>query len=408
MISISGTVKDYFSGVGISGAEVNSISVTGTSFFDSVTSSGGGQFNIEVPNSGQVIYIPYKQGFRGYTKQLANFVDDVDLYLRSGTSAAPTVSGSVFASIYDAVLTTSTDVRDVKSTPCHAVAITSAGVDIFDPTSKTNIGYISRSGGYSAVYVDPNICQDVQVYLGTATSGLFRLDLEENSGDLSSFLVPSFSTASLNIRTLDGNSSGDLAIGTASGIDVVTSSGIFSHNSGTPVETCKIDESGDLYYSPTGSGLYVKYGPIGASWSSPDYVLNDSSIPSILSNIVNDIEIVTVVSGNNFVFLATNSGINTYEEVRATITGSNINSFTSSLSSSTLNVTGIEVHAGATYNSGQITYSTLEGENSGVVNVFSLASGSVSENLNIADFETNLRRAGTVISGSGFVHRRGS
>lgn len=407
MASISGTVKDYLSGLTISGAEVNVISVTGTTFFDSVTSSGGGKFNIDVPNSGQVIYVPYKENYRGYTRQLENYVDDVTLYLRSGTSTPATVSGSVYASLYDAVITTSTDVREVKTTPCHAIAITSAGVDIFLPDTKTNLGYVSRSGGYSAVYVDPNSCEEVEIYLGTSTSGLFRLDLEDNEGDLQSFAFQSYSTSSLDIRAIDGNSQGDLVIGTASGVDLVTASGIFSYNLGSPVNVCRVTDEGDVYYSPVGSGIHVKYGPIGASWTVPDYNLDSQSTPNLLSDLINDIEVVSVVSGNNSVFLATSSGINVYEENRTAITGSNMSEYTSELNSSTLNVTGIELHSNSEYNSGEITYSTLEGSYQGVVNVLSLTSGSVSENLDVADFETNLRRAGTALSGSKFVHRRG-
>ena len=405
MISISGTVRDYFSNIGISGATVYSMASNGTSFFDSVTSSGGGKYNLSVPSGSDVIYIPYKDGYNGYTRQLPNFVDDVDVFLRSGTSTPSSVSGSALTSLVDATITTSTDIVDVKTTPCHVVAITAAGVDVFDPDSKVNIGYVVRSGGFSCVYVDPNTCSEVEVYLGTSTSGLLRLDLEDNQGDLSSFVSSSFSTSSLDIRAIKGNSSGDLAIGTSTSIDVVTSSGIFSHNTGVPVETCLINDAGDIYYSPVGSGIYVKYGPVGASWSVPDYSLDSSSSPALLSNILNDIESVPVVSGNDCIFLATNSGINTYEEDRTAITGSLINSYTS-LDSPTLNVTGLEVHTGATYNSGEITYSTLQGEFDGVVNVLNLASGTVSDNLDIADFETNLKRSGTALSGSSFVHRR--
>lgn len=407
MISVSGTVRDYNTSIGISGAQVYSMGPTDFNFFDSVTSSGGGKFNINIPSSGtQVIYLPYKQGYKGYSRQLLGFVDDVDLFLRSGTSAPPSASGAVFASLVDAVLTTSNDVIDVKTTPCHAIAITSAGVDIFDPDTKTNIGYVARSGGYSAVYVDPDTCNEVQVYLGTSTSGLLRLDLEDNTGNLEGFVIPSYGTLSLDIRSIKGNSSGNLVIGSSIGVDIVTSSGIFSHNTGVSVEACLVNEAGDVYYSPVGSGVYVKYGPIGSSWTVPDYILDSSSTPSLLSNTIHDIETVPVVSGNDYVFLATSSGVNTYEEDRTAITGSLMNSFTTELSSTTLNVTGLEVHEGATYNSGSITYSTLENEFDGVVGILNLASGVVTSSLDSADFETNLRRAGTALSGSSFVHRR--
>lgn len=121
---------------------------------------------------------------------------------------------------------------------------------------------------------------------------------------------------------MDRSYTNDVVIGTISGVDYFTPSGVrYFHDFLAPigVTACAVSDLGDVYYSPTNSGLYVKYSP-NSDWTEPDYKVELSGIYPfpIQSNIINDIKL-TSISGQNIIFLATRSGLLCYEEYRSNL-----------------------------------------------------------------------------------------
>ncbi len=405
---------DYYTNAGISGATVYSVSVTGTSIFAYSGTASDGSYTLNVPTSGQIIYVPFASGYRGYSRQLENYIDNVNLFLISGYSTLDSTSGSMFTSLYNALLTTSTNTLNLKTTPCNGVVITDGGLDVFDVDTLQNTAYIVRSGGFSALYVNPGRCEVNVFMLGTTTTGVQQINysttMEGNIGSSVSGYRSVPNILSNSVTCIHGNNRGDYVIGTTSGIDLIFSGGVrYYHTFSGGVSACYISSSGDVYYSPVNSGIYCKFNPISAIWTSPDYNLDSTTTPALSGNYINDIDITETTSGSTYtynVFLATNSGITAYIENRSSISSSTTKTYKTVISGGIYNVTGVELEAGALVTSGYIILSTLSGTGSGVVQRLNTASDSIDRTYTYTDFESNLRRAGITLSGSKYLHRR--
>lgn len=330
MVTKSGIVLDYDTNLGISGAVIHVYTVTGTNILTSGVCSPVGTFSIDIPDSvsSNLIYIPVKYNYRGYSRQFDTNVSFLNLFLRS--VIAPISVNTVNLNLYNTGLVTSVQVRDIVSTPTHYYIITDNGLDVIDANTLYNVAYSTRSGGYTSIALDRNISTSSGVYLGTESSGVYTFNIPNeydlNDRDISSLIggiytLTSGNILSNNIECLHLNSRGELGVGTLSGIDFYTISGRKSHTyvSWTGTNAIFVSDYGDLYYAPTNSGLHVKYGSIGSNWTNPDYyVILSGTGPNpfpLLSNYINDISI-TSISGdqNNCVFVATESGLMYYQE----------------------------------------------------------------------------------------------
>jgi len=331
MVISSGIVLDSYSNVGVSGVTISVYSVTGTVVLATAIGDSNGYFEVDIPNSStDFIYTPYKPGHKGFSRVCSPNLTYLNLFVNL-EFPIQTYSGTEILNLFNTGLVTSLVINDIAATPCNYYIATNNGLDIIDVNTLNNVGYFVRSGGYSSIALSRDSCTRSGVFLGTTNSGVYRFappqdfDLQSRSLSGSLFtLTNSISQGNLNsnnIQCLDINSRGERLIGTASGIEVITLSGRRSHNYPTAIGTtaCVLSNEGDVYYSPTNSGLYVKYSPIASDWVEPDYkvVLSGTGVNPfpLLSNYINSVR-VTSVSGtsNNSVFLATRSGFIAYTE----------------------------------------------------------------------------------------------
>jgi len=301
----------------------------------------------------------------------------------------------------DKLLVTSTGVNDIDSNPCYVFIATTSGIDVFNPDYLENKAYSFIIGGCTSISVQNDRCEG-DVYLGTNNSGVLGFTMDDSlSGNISGSVSGIYSYPDLvsnTVHCLSFNNEQGLAIGTSSGVTYITTSGnIYDHVFSGGVTSCMLTSSGDLYYSPTSSGVYAKYGPITSGWSSVDYMLNTSSVPALSGVYINDMEYKSTSSGNQ-VFLATNSGITMYDENRSNISGSYSRTIGSSLSGTT-NVTGIEINTNTSVFSGSLLFSTYAIGYSGVVGEYDLVTSGVSHVYSNVDFQST---SGTeeAISGS--------
>lgn len=330
MVTKSGIILDYDTNEGVSGALLHVYTSTGTTLLTSTGCSPIGTFTVTIPDSvdSDLIYVPLFPNKRGYTRQLSKNNNFINLYLRN-VSGVPDIE-NLNLSLHNTGLVTSLIVRDIISSPTHYYVVTDNGLDIIDVNTLFNVGYITRSGGFTSIALDRTISTSSGVYLGTTNSGVYKFNIPAtyniNNRDISSLLSSAYSVQQSNllsntVQCLHINKRGELAVGTPSGIDFLSISGRRSHSYNTWSGTSDVfvSDYGDLYYSPTGSGLHVKYAPIAGNWVSPDYYIilsgtGPNAFP-LLSNYINDIA-VTSVSGdtNNHVFLATQSGLMFFQE----------------------------------------------------------------------------------------------
>lgn len=307
----------------------------------------------------------------------------------------------------DQLLITSTGVNSITSNACYVFVATSSGLDIFDPDSKSNLAYALVSGGCNDIYVGFEKCYDSNVFIATSLSGVVGLYFNENSSNnITSSISGVYSNPTIpynNVTCLDLNSSGEFAIGSVSGISYINTSGsVYNHVFTTAVDSCKITQSGDVYYSPSNSGLYVKYAPITSNWSSPDYILNNLSTPSLSGNTVNDIEVVyNSISGSYELFLATNSGAALISENRSNISSSYVDLIEFNPVN---NVTGIDLYQDSLVTSGSFIVSTADTNYNGIVGLYDVISGSLLETYSQVDFQS---LSGTIeaISGTKVLHK---
>lgn len=147
------------------------------------------------------------------------------------------------------------------------------------------------------------------VYLAT-TSGI-RTFIKSNSWDdtdlssnIANFATPAELPAA-NVLSIDGNSSGLILAGTASGISLFDEKQQFDSTELSEVSSVKVTESGTLFYGGS-FGLASRYTTVTGSGFVADYVLDGSTIPPVGE--VLDIDVVTNNSQNT-VALGTPNGV---------------------------------------------------------------------------------------------------
>lgn len=326
----SGIVLDYYSEAGISGATVLAYTITGSSIHASGVSSSLGTFTLLCEDTdSDLIYIPLKINFIGYSIVLPINQSEITLYVREEPYPI-NISGTGNINISSSTLKTSQKINDIKSTSCHLYIATSGGLDILDINTLENSGYISYSGGFTSMAITSGGCFDSSILLGTSNSGILEFNIpDEYIGSLNLYplLQPKWNSGSgtllsNSVQCIDKNIYGSYIIGTNSGIDYYSYGGVrYYHSYGLELSTdcCGISDFEDLYYSPNGSGVYAKYGPIVSNWTTPDYRITESGTGNnpfpLLSNYINDLDL-TSNSGSNSVFIASTRGFIAYDENR--------------------------------------------------------------------------------------------
>lgn len=330
---VSGLVMDYHTDEAVSSATVYAIdAVSGDIVASTETIPFVGYFLLEVTAPADLVYLAYSEFYEaGYARQLPPSISYVNLFLRKVSSdLLPTVSGSLHNNISNSMLTGSVEVTDMQANLTNLYVSTRSSLEIIDLNTRSNVGYLTYSGGFTCLDFDTDWCSDTVVYLGTADSGVLGYNIPSSytagDRDLSSSLYSKYSVASGQLQSntvqcMSLASAAGLVVGGVSGVDYITSSGgvyHYAYNEEIGTTACWLTPVGDIYYSPTNSGVYVKRGPIVGDWVIPDYVIQVSggggySFP-LPSNYINDIS-VTTHSGANNVYIATTSGLMVYEEV---------------------------------------------------------------------------------------------
>lgn len=329
MVTNSGIVLDYTTNVGIFNAKVVALTSSGA-VLATVSTDPCGVFSANIgEHTGEVIYIPVKENYGGLTKQHKSYIPWIDLYLLSSNDIQP--SGISYINSYNLPLSTSSRIRNAVSNKVNLYAITEGGLDIIDLNTYTNVGYINYSGGFTAIDFYTNEKIELGVLLGTSNSGvcefIFPATYDIENRDKTFLLKTKFKSDSIlydiqsdKVDCISRNYFNDLIIGTESGVDYYSRSGVhYYHSYGSNIGTtcCHITDSGDLYYSPANSGIYIKFNPILDDWFTVDYIVEVGGTPDfgILTNKINNIDVKTI-SGENYIYLATASGVLWYKELK--------------------------------------------------------------------------------------------
>jgi hypothetical protein len=330
VVVISGLILDYYDDTPISGASVLMLSPSGT-IVKSGQGSPIGSYELDVASvTGINSYMAYKQGYKALVVTYSGNVSPIVLHLKQAAPGYANSSGTGNAPLTRAAFITSPNIIKVQDTPAHLFCCTIAGLDVIDKNTLNNIAYIPWSGGFTSICLDDRASAVSGIQLGTAGSGVLEFKIpsfdELVNKNISSLLKTKYRTnvgqglTSNVVQCLDRSYRSDILVGTLSGVDYYNPTGNrFSHefDSEYGVTACAVSDNGDVYYSPTNSGLYVKYGPITSGWSSPDYKVEVGGVYPfpMNSNIINDIK-VSSISGANIVFLATRAGLLCYTEDR--------------------------------------------------------------------------------------------
>lgn len=404
---IKGRVLDFFSDLPVSGVEVFVLGTVTSGVLASgvTTSSGTWDFPTISGTEELIIYYPLSSGTVGYSRAIERHVDNVDLYIRtlsySGISPA--------FSFTPTSLLTSWNVLDIVTTPCHLYVITDNGLDIVDSNTLENVNSTRISGGVTSIAVYREQCENQELYICLPESGVYSYSLSGSfpSESILNEMLLVYSEPDIlsnNISFMDKNFNNDLALASESGVDFYPGAASVRSFSQYPAAigntAIRVSTSGDVYYSPTNSGLYVKYAP-NANWTSPDYFLNSSTTPALSGNIINDLELQVTTSGY-IVYLATNSGITIYEEDRNNISASPVKYFgLDTISGSIINVSSIEIGPDTVLNSGSLFFSTYDDTTkSGVIQELDLATDSIVNTFDTSSVDLRLKRAGLPISGA--------
>lgn len=334
MTLVSGLVLDFFTDLGIEYATVLSINQSG-SITASGTSTVLGYYELDVPSLESInSFLAYKAGYKSLVVTYSGNVNPIILHLQPFSQPQTNASGIGNISLNSATFVTSTNLVQVQDTPSHLYCCTLGGLDVIDKNTLTNVAYVPRSGGFTSICLDDRATAVSGIQLGTLASGVLEFKIPNYellvNKDISNLLKLKYSEITGNglssnqVQKLSRSYRGDIVVGTVSGLDYFNPAGTrYSHifSSDIGVTSCFVTNSGDVYYSPTNSGLYVKYAPITSGWTYPDYIVEISGTYPfpILSNIINDIKVSTT-SGDNVVLLATRSGLLYYEEDRTNLT----------------------------------------------------------------------------------------
>lgn len=330
MATSSGIVFDFYTEIGIPNVSILTYLENNASPYSSGVSMPDGYYSLDIPNSYEKIsYVTVKTGYIGYNITTTTNQVEVNLCMRQNDQLY-NVSGTVGYNLNPSSLYTGSSIIDLKKSPTHLYVLTDGGLDILDINTYENVGYILTSTNLTCLTLNSNYAHRSSVLLGTSISGVLEFPIP-NSFDVlnknfSSLVKSKWSSTnnkllSNKVTCIDQNINNEVIIGTNSGIDFYSISGIrYNSEYGLDLNTscCKVSNHGDLYYSPLGSGVYVKYLP-DSDWVEPDYKVvlsgtGDHPFP-LLSNYINEVDLNSV-SGGNDVFIASTSGLIFYQEDR--------------------------------------------------------------------------------------------
>lgn len=408
VVTYSGKTYLFPTDAAASGVSVYALPLISNTIVATGISDGAGDYSLQHSSSGNILYVPYASGYTGYARVLSSEVLSIPLWVASGSSI-PDATSNFIINTFGATLVTSPNVVDLITTPCQIFALTDGGLDVVDVNGFCHKAHLF-SDALTAIWLPRETCSNFTVVLGTVSNGLYHLDWTDTiQGDLSTVAVkrPGYSLNSSGVTGIAGNTLGDLLVATTSGLTFIDRSeqSYFCNFSGG-VSAVLVTPSGDLYYSPVGSGLYGKRGPVTANWEDPDFILSTSG-DLLRNNIINDI-VVTNQSGVNEVFLASPSGVSYFSEHYADPSQSQFYhlDFGLPISGTVASVVSIDCSTNSCPGSGIISLATYDSStNSGTLQEIDLTSTGVIAIYNVGLIESNFKRAGIPISGVRLVQR---
>lgn len=260
------------------------------------------------------------------------------------------------------------------------VLLSNSGVVFLHKDSLEELSYITYTGIFTDLYTQAS---KSFIFLSTSGQGILRLDFDPEfitSGSLSVF--KEYPTISNNIVNCIDGYEDVIVIGTASGVEVISGINVFSNYSISSITDLSITRGNGLYYTNQQS-LYCKKLPINSNWLTNDYFLNSGTVPPIIGNLINEIDVLDTISGA-LVALATNSGITLYQE-QSPISGSQYQNIEISGI-----INSVQLQKGSLINLGSIVF-TSSGEgikttNLSTLNLEEVISSPPLLNINVRDF----------------------
>ena len=204
---------------------------------------------------------------------------------------------------------------------------------------------------------------DVAVWLGTSTAGVYRLPLN-TINDATDDLVQIYHTgsgtplASMAVQCIAGVDA-HLLVGTDVGIDFIDSPGtVYSYTDANGVDACAINST-QIAYAPGGGNLHVLNHPT-ADWVTGDAtVLTTASTPAIVSNTVQ------ALAWGTDLFIGTAAGVSAYD-------GTNVTNYTVSAIGTVVDVKAVHPASDATDTAGLFAYATSNGSDGGRFGIYDM------------------------------------
>ena len=189
------------------------------------------------------------------------------------------------------------------------------GLVIFEKSRNIEVAYATLSGGFTDVWTDD---RSPFVFLSTSGAGVYRLEKSSTiSGNVTSNLSVHISTPELvtdEVLSISGFSGSHLLLGTISGVEFVTPSGIFTSEDLKPVTSVSLLDPDSVYYAGN-FGFGKKNGPISSDWEQADllFFLDTLTVPALTALPITDIDVIR--SGDEITLaIASVSGITIIRE----------------------------------------------------------------------------------------------
>lgn len=169
--------------------------------------------------------------------------------------------------------------------------ISSSGLLVINKSNEQ----IQTSGNtvfnFTDIWTDDN---ESLVYISSSGSGIVALDKGFISlKDINNKFFIKYNKPEISddiVFSIDGNTNGNLLLGTASGVDFIEENRIYSNLSNYPVTAVHVLDSNKIFYSGN-FGLIGKLEEISSDWSDESFILDETSVPPITKLPIQDIDV---------------------------------------------------------------------------------------------------------------------
>lgn len=150
------------------------------------------------------------------------------------------------------------------------------------------------------------------IYITTSGGGLKALPKSEKYiGDLTSLVAIPYSTPHIhsnNLLCIDGNSSNNIAIGSVSGVEIISGTHTYKSTTYSGITDVVLTEDTSIYYTGNSFGIACKKSPITVDWSTPTLLINKDKNPRLPTNAVKELYVSESLQGI-VLSIATTSGV---------------------------------------------------------------------------------------------------